>query len=129
MDELKQYLNRFHTKGTVKRYFRELELFFSSVETHKTASYSLVMAYLGKLRERYPNRNIAPSLYAIKRYYQFLVDTNQREDNPAASIKLRDKICRDIQLQDLFSSAELEALLDRKERYKVLKNRNKVIHK
>jgi integrase/recombinase XerD len=51
-----------------------------------------------------------------------------RKDNPSKSIKLRDKISRDIQLQDLFTSAELETLLTaKKERYANLELRNKVL--
>ena len=44
--------------------------------------------------------------------------------NPAKSIRLRDKRSRDIQLQDLFKTTELEQLLEKKERYQLLKNRN-----
>ena len=85
------------------------------------------MNYLGKLRVTHQAAGIACSLYAIKKYYSYLVATNQRKDNPAQSIKLRDKPSKDIQLQDLFSPAELEKLLDRKERYPILKNRNQII--
>ena len=50
-----------------------------------------------------------------------------RQDHPAKSIRLRDKRSRDIQLQDLFKPEELELLLDRKERYPILKHRNQII--
>jgi integrase/recombinase XerD len=42
-------------------------------------------------------------------------------------IRLRDKISRDIQLQDLFSTEELEVLLNRAERFNNLTYRNKVL--
>lgn len=123
--ELEQYLRERNAPGTVKRYLREIELFFSSVENPKESNYSQIMAYLGKLRTK--QNNISPPLHAIKKYYSFLVATGQRKDNPAKSIRLRDKRSRDIQLQDLFKPEELESLLDRKERYVILKNRNQLI--
>lgn len=123
--ELEQYLRDENAPGTVKRYLREIELFFSSLETPETANYSQIMAYLGKLRTK--QNNISPSLHAIKKYYSYLVATGVRKDNPAKAIRLRDKRSRDVQLQDLFKPEELEMLLDRKERYPILKNRNQVI--
>lgn len=123
--ELEQYLRERNAPGTVKRYLREIELFFSSVENPSIATYSQIMAYLGKLRTK--QNNISPSLAAIKKYYDYLVAEGQRKDNPAKSIKLRDKRSRDVQLQDLFKPEELELLLDRKERYLILKNRNQII--
>lgn len=123
--ELEQYLKERNAPGTVKRYLREIELFFSSVETAEQAGYQEIMHYLGKLRAG--QNNISPGLAAIKKYYDYLVATGQRKDHPAKSIRLRDKRSRDIQLQDLFKRQELELLLNRKERYPILKNRNQII--
>ena len=125
--ELEQYLKERNAPGTVKRYLRETGLFFSSVETPETVGYQDIMDYLGRLRAKSKTGGIACSLYAIKKYYSYLVATGRRKDNPARSIRLRDNRGRDIQLQDLFTPEELEQLLERKERYPVLKNRNKVI--
>ena len=123
--KLEQYLLQNNAPATSKRYFREIEIFFSSVENAPLANYSQIIEYLGKLRSR--QANISPSLHAIKKYYAFLIATGQRKDNPAKSIRLRDRKSRDIQLQDLFESHELEILLDRKERYPILKNRNRIL--
>ena len=123
--ELEQYLRERNAPGTVKRYLREIELFFSSVQTPQTAKYNQIMAYLGKLRGKQNNINV--SLSAIKRYYDYLMAVDLRQDHPAKSIRLRDKRSRDVQLQDLFKPEELEGLLDRKERYPVLKHRNQII--
>lgn len=127
--ELKYYLNRQNAPSTAKRYYREIELFIVSLEKQninpKTASYSQIMGYIGKLRDK--QNNLSCSLHGIKKYYSFLAATGVRKDNPAKSIRLRDKRSRDIQLQDLFKAEELEQLLERKERYVVLKNRNKIV--
>lgn len=123
--ELEQYLRERNAPGTVKRYLREIELFLAVTDNAKDATYSQIMDYLGKLRSK--QNNISPSLHAIKKYYNFLVATGTRKDNPAKSIRLRDNRSRDVQLQDLFKTEELEKLLDKKERYQILEHRNKII--
>jgi integrase/recombinase XerD len=125
--ELEQYLTERVAPSTAKRYLREIELFFSSVENPKTASYQQIMDYLGELRQKTKAKKINCSLHGIKKYYSYLIATGQRKDHPCRYIKLRDKSSRDIQLQDLFKAEELEQLLQKKERYKLLKNRNQII--
>lgn len=85
------------------------------------------MDYLGELRKKTKSKKINCSLHGIKKYYSFLIATGERKDHPCRYIKLRDKSSRDIQLQDLFKTEELEQLLERKERYVLLKNRNLII--
>jgi integrase/recombinase XerD len=60
-------------------------------------------------------------------YYKYLNHIGQRKDNPARSIKLRDKRHKALQVQDLFTTKELELLLERKERYSDLQLRNQVV--
>ena len=128
MKSLTEYLQENNAPSTVKRYLKEIELFLCSMESPQTATYGGIMDYLGLQRKRYKNvQTIVCILSAIKKYYSYLIATNQRDDNPAKSIRLRDNKQRDIQLQDLFSSEELESLLERKERYNDLKTRNKTI--
>jgi len=129
--ELEQYLKERVAPSTAKRYLREIEIFFLSSEGKniqpKTATYSQIMDYLGELRKKSKSKKINCSLHGIKKYYSYLVATGERKDHPCRYIKLRDKSSRDIQLQDLFKSEELEQLLEKKERYKLLKNRNQII--
>ncbi len=125
----KSYINSNLAPSTVERYEREISLFFLSLANKRkrpeTATYSDVMEYLGELKKRVENRGV--ELSAIKKYYEYLIATNQRKDHPCKSIQLRDQRSKDIQLQDLFNTAELEQLLQRKERYIILKNRNKIV--
>jgi len=129
--ELEQYLKERVAPSTAKRYLREIELFFLSSEEKsihpKTATYSQIMDYLGELRKKTKSKKINCSLHAIKKYYNYLLAADLRQDHPCRYIKLRDKSSRDIQLQDLFKAEELEQLLEKKERYKLLKNRNQII--
>ncbi|PWH86661.1 integrase [Brumimicrobium oceani] len=87
-----------------------------------------MMDYIGKLREQYKNpQSVRTILYSLKKYYSFLVAADLRQDHPCKFINLKDKQNRNIQLQDLFTSDELEQLLDRKERYINLKTKNQVV--
>ena len=80
------------------------------------------------LRQRYSKAaTLSRIVSSIKVYYDYLCSEDIRNDNPARSIKLKDKQSKDIQLQDLFTTEELEVLLNRKERYNNLECRNKVL--
>jgi len=61
----------------------------------------------------------------MKRYYDYLLETGQRNDHPCKYLKFKDKH-KPIQLQNLFSETELELLLDRENRFNNLELRNKV---
>ena len=125
---LNNYLRSRYTADTVKAYEREIMIFLGNVPGAEKAVYNDLVNYLGSLRQRYSNGNtINRVLAGIKVYYDFLNHIGQRKDNPARSIRLRDKRSSDIQLQDLFSTEELEGLLNRKERYNNLILRNKAL--
>jgi integrase/recombinase XerD len=128
MKDLENYLNERHTKATVKRYLRDIEIYCKESPNHLTALYSDMMDYIGRLRKRYPNpETIKCTLHGIKKYYSWLVATGQRKDHPCRFLNLKDKKSKDIQLQDLFTAEELELLFEKKERYRDLKTRNQVI--
>lgn len=126
--ELENYLNKRHTKGTADRYLRDIQIYQKANIGHKTATYSDIMDYIGKLRQQYKNpQSVRTILYSLKKYYSFLVAADLRQDHPCKFIHLKDKQNRNIQLQDLFTTAELEQLLERKERYINLKTKNRII--
>ena len=126
--KLQDYLNKRHTKGTAERYLRDIQIYRKANPNHKTATYSDIIDYIGKLREQYKNpQSVRTILYSLKKYYSFLVYVKERKDHPCKFINLKDKQNRNIQLQDLFTTAELEQLLERKERYINLKTKNQVV--
>jgi integrase/recombinase XerD len=128
MKELENYLQQHYTNATAKAYIREIEIYLLNFPKAETAVYKDVTAYIGSLRNRYSKpQTLSRILSSIKVYYAFLCFTAKRKDNPAKAIYLRDKISRDIQLQDLFTAEELETLLNRKERFNALEYRNKVL--
>jgi integrase/recombinase XerD len=127
--ELEAYLRKRYREGTVKAYLREIGIYVGNCPEAERAGYKEVMGYVGRLRSRYSNRRtLHRAVAGIKVYYDFLNDTGVREDHPAGSIRLRDRPGREIQLQDLFSEAELGKLMEvKRERYKGLEWRNKVL--
>jgi integrase/recombinase XerD len=125
---LPDYLQQHYTLATAKAYGREIEIYQSNCKQADKAVYKDILDYIGLLRQRYSKAaTISRIVSSIKVYYDYLCSENIRNDNPAKAIKLRDKQSRDIQLQDLFTMDELEALLTRKERYNHLDYRNKVL--
>ncbi len=127
--ELEKYLQKHYTPKTAKAYIREIEIYKTNNPRAKKYTYAEIVNYIGILRTKYSNsKTINRILASIKAYYSYLCFTESRKDNPAKAIILRDKQSRDIQLQDLFASEELETLLtSKKERYTNLDCRNKVL--
>ena len=125
---LLDYLKTRYTEKTAKAYEREIEIFLSNYPEADKALYKDLIYYIGTLRNRYSNaKTLTRIVSSMKAYYDFLNYTGQRQDNPSKAIRLRDKQSRDIQLQDLFTSQELETLLNRKERFNNLSYRNRVL--
>jgi site-specific recombinase XerD len=128
MKKIEDYLTERYTKGTAKRYLRDIKIYTTEMPGHKIATYSEIMEYIGRLRKKYDNpETIKTILHGIKKYYAWLVATGQRTDHPCKFLNIKDKTSKAVQLQDLFTSDELELLLERKERYTSLKIRNQVI--
>lgn len=127
--KLEKYLLEHYTKKTALAYQREIVNYLSNNKNPEKYTYSEIVNYIGRLRNKYSNpQTLNRILASIKAYYGYLCFIELRKDNPAKSILLKDKQSRDIQLQDLFSKQELEALLTaKKERYTNLDYRNKVL--
>jgi integrase/recombinase XerD len=123
-----EYLRVNHSARTAKAYQREIELYLKANPTAAQANFKDVMEYIGTLRKKYgSSASIHRIVSSIKVYYKYLNHIHQRKDNPARSIRLRDKKHKALQVQDLFTPTELELLLERKERYADLQVRNQVV--
>jgi integrase/recombinase XerD len=113
--DLKSYLQKNLSPSTAARYERDLQLFFFHLKQPGTATYKQIMDVIGVLRKKYNNpKTVNRILAAIKKYYDYLLSTGTRKDHPCKSIALRDTRRRNIQLQDLFSTQELEHLIESK---------------
>ena len=127
--QINNYLKERYSAATTEAYYREIIIFLKNFPDAQSAGYKQIMDYIGQLRERYhKSGTVRRLLHSIKAYYSFLNYSDNREDNPAASIRLRDRQEKEIQLQDLFTAQELETLLaGKKERYRGLELRNRVL--
>ncbi len=123
-----EYLLVNHSPATSKAYQREIGQYLKANPKASQANFKDVMEYIGTLRKKYGS---SPSIHrivsSIKVYYKYLNHIGQRKDNPARSIRLRDKKTKALQVQDLFTTGELEFLLERKERYSDLQIRNQAV--
>lgn len=128
MISLEEYLKENLQKSTVINYLYEINKFTLLNRKTETYDYKKVMEYVEIIRKNYEPASIIRILSALKKYYDYLVNTGIRKDNPARAIQLRDIKKKPIQLQDLFTDNELQKLLEpRKERYPLLAKRNQII--
>ena len=137
MAELGQYLQYLQAKyrsETVKAYVYDVQNYVNFVgsDNAQGATYADILAYLGHLKQRNAQKDgktdpLQRPLSALKTYYDFLIATDARQFHPCQDLILRSKRPPTLQLQDLFSPQELNTLLERAERYKLLKHRNQLI--
>lgn len=126
--DLNTYLKKRYHRDTIVFYTREIKNYLTTVGNAQKAGYTDIMNYLGSLREQQcGSSKMQGALQAIKQYYHYLLATGKRKDHPCRYIVLKDKRNKSIQLQDLFTPEELETLFIRKERYKIMEMRNKVV--
>jgi site-specific recombinase XerD len=128
--DLAEYLARDHAPATVRIYCFEIEHYIRHMGERQAeqAGYAEVMAYVAHLRERYDNvSTIHRILQALKQYYYYLIEAGKRDSHPCRYVRLRDKRRGEIQVQDLLSARELELLLEREERYRLLADRNRMV--
>jgi integrase/recombinase XerD len=128
--ELSDYLLEKYSPQTVKIYLLDIHRYIGYMGEDRAgnATYRDIMEYTGYLRKMYQNPGtINRMLYGVKAWYFYLIETGQREDHPCRQIKLKDARGGDVQLQDLFSSIEMEKLMQREERFEAAKLRNRVI--
>jgi len=126
METLKQYLHKKHSDQTAKTYLYNIDVFLMQYPNAKTFLYRDIINYLDTMKKKNPELSVGIKLTSIKRYYDYLLETGQRNDHPCRKIHLKNKK-KPIQIQDLFTTTELQALMNRENKYKNLELRNKVI--
>jgi integrase/recombinase XerD len=126
--ELENYLQNELSEGTIKTYLYEIEKFKKHYKNPEKLNYQNLMEYVELLRKNYNPQSVKRTIYAIKKYYDYLVNIGKLKINIATNIKIKDGKENPIQLQELLTEKELQKLLEsRKERYKVLEKRNQII--
>jgi site-specific recombinase XerD len=116
------------SKGTLRTYVNIIETYFQSNPGMDTYNYQDVLVSL----ERYSGGAMSLNtrkgyLNAIKKYYDYLLDTGQREDHPCTLLNIKGNVKRKIIHSDLFTPEELELLFTKEERFPKQKLRNQVM--
>lgn len=125
---LQNYLQNELSEGTIKTYLYEIEKFKKHYRNPEKLSYQNLMEYVELLRKNYNPQSVKRTIYAIKKYYDYLIETGKVKTNIASNIKIKDGKENPIQLQELLTGKELQKLLEpREERYPILEKRNQII--
>lgn len=125
--KLEQYLLSQHANSTVDSYLRTINEFVQVNKDAEKLTYLDIVKYMQDVQQRYNGSTPTRILSAIKKYYEFLVDTGQRKDHPCKNYLVRTNQNRSIQFDNLFTTTELEMLLEREERYKGMRERNRAM--
>ena len=126
--EIENYLQNELSKQTIKSYLYEIEKFKKHYKNPEKLNYQELMNYVELLRKNYNPQSIKRTIYAIKKFYDYLLEIGKVKYNIAKNVKIRDGKENPLQLQELLTEKELLQLLEpRKERYKILEKRNQII--
>jgi len=111
--ELQRYLYKHFAKRTAHGYALMIEHYCNQASDPEKAKHKDVLNYLEKQRQNgKQSRTLQAYLSAIKVYYDYLKQSGRRPDHPCKHMRLKDRIDPRIHVQDLFSSTELELLLE-----------------
>lgn len=132
MITLREYLEKKYSKSTLYSNLFLIKRFTDYYDKKAPkATFKEVLNYIEHLRKNY---NLHPKtlrhcLYGVKIYFNYLLETGQRNDHPCSELFLKDKIDKQIQVDTLYSPETLETFFEtyqiRKKKY--LENRNKII--
>jgi integrase/recombinase XerD len=125
---IEDFLRQSLMQSSVESYIYDINKYKNNNKNAHKYDYQKVMQYIEIVRNEHSISNVKRVIASIKKYYDYLIETGKRKDNPARAIRIRDGKENPIQLQDLFTEKELQLLLiPRIERYPFLAKRNKII--
>ena len=132
LEGLKSYLLKRYSKSTFYTHLYLIKRFTNYYqERAQQAQYKDILNYIEYLRKHcdlHP-KTLRHCLYAVKIYFNYLLETGKREDHPCSELLLKDKINKQIQVDNLYSSDTLESFLHTHQlhRNKHIEKRNEVI--
>lgn len=125
---IEQFLQQDYSPQTVKSYMFAINHFLKLNRKAKRYKYKNIVEYMEEISQQQPNAKYrVVILSAIKKYYDYLVMSGYRADHPCKKLNIKVKSNQAVQVQDLFSSEELQLLLTRENRYENLDTRNNVL--
>lgn len=125
---LEMYLNQNLSTKTAESYLYTINHFLKTNPKAKRFKFQDIVSYMEQVSNKQSNIQYRVRiLSAIKRYYDYLVMAGLRNDHPCKKLNIKNKQNPSIQVQDLFSSEELQLLLTRENRYQFIDSRNSVL--
>jgi integrase/recombinase XerD len=125
---IEDFLLQGYSKQTVDSYMFAINHFLKLNPKAKRYKYKNIVEYMEEISQQQPNAKYrVVILSAIKKYYDFLVMSGYRADHPCKKLNIKVNSNQAVQVQDLFSSEELQLLLTRENRYENLDTRNNVL--
>jgi site-specific recombinase XerD len=126
--DLEQFLLERFTPQTTKSYLFAINHFLKLNPKAKRYNYQNIVNYMDEITKQQPNLKYrVVILSAIKKYYDYLIMIGYRTDHPCKRFNIKVNQNQSLQLQDLFSSQELQLLLNRENRYQYIDTRNAVV--
>lgn len=129
---LKEYLQKKYSKSTLKSNLYNIKRFTDYYDKRaETATYKDVLQYIEHLRKNYDlhPKTLGHQLYAVKIYFNYLLEVGKRKDHPCSELYLKDKINKQIEVDSLYSPEVLEKFFESYQikKKKQLEIRNKII--
>lgn len=125
---IENFLHQDYSKQTVDSYMFAINHFLKMNPKAKRYKYKNIVQYMEEISQQQPNAKYrVVILSAIKKYYDYLVMNGFRADHPCKRLNIKVNSNQAIQVQNLFSSEELQLLMTRENRYENLDTRNNVL--
>ena len=125
---LETYLKENLAEKTALSYLYTINHFLKINPKARRFKYQDILNYMNEVAKTQTNTDYQVRiLSAIKKYYDYLVMYGYRNDHPCKQLTIKKINNQMIQVQDLFSTEELQMLLGRENRYQYLDSRNEVL--
>jgi site-specific recombinase XerD len=112
--KLTDYLTSKYSATSIRSYENMIRRFRLSLgERADGAGYHEVLDYIGQLRSQglHP-KSLRNNLFAVKIYFDYLLETGKRTDHPCKYLNLKDQVNRQIAVESLYSREVLEELYE-----------------
>jgi integrase/recombinase XerD len=128
IEEITRYLHAFgYSRQTIRSYLYGIEKFLLTNPKADQYKYKKVLEHVNRKSKDFKSPNTGCAMLApIKKYYDYLIEKGIRNDHPCKSLILK-RSRKDIINEDLFTTAELELLMERDERYEILRLKNQLL--
>jgi site-specific recombinase XerD len=130
--KIEEYLQKKYSKSTLASNLYNIKRFTDYYQNKsETATYTDILNYIAYLRKNYDlhPKTLRHCLYGVKIYFNYLLEIGKRKDHPCSELFLKDKINKQIQVDNLYSWETLENFFINYQirKKKHLENRNKII--